>query len=180
MFYVYVIQNLLNLKIYVGKTNNYVKRFSDHKRVAKQGFSKNRKTFNFIHKSIKKYGVDNFSFQTIDEFDNEKECLEAEKFWIELFRSDVNRFGNECGYNLTAGGDGLSGRKHSQEEKLKVSQSLKGRKFTQEHKNNLSVSHKGNKFFNKNTKISWPPDLELLRMVDDSSYMTVAKKIRRF
>lgn len=177
MFFVYVIQNLFNLKIYVGKTNDYVKRFSDHKRVAKQGFSKNRKTFNLIHKSIKKYGVDNFSYQIIDEFENEKECLEAEKFWIEFFRSDVNRFGNECGYNLTAGGDGLSGRKHSPEEKLKVSQSLKGRKLTQDHKNKISSSLIGKKLFNKNTKIIWPPDLELLQMVNNTSYMATAKTL---
>jgi 5-methylcytosine-specific restriction endonuclease McrA len=37
------------------------------------------------------------------------------------------------------------GRKHSEEDKLKISRALKGRKFTNTHKKNLSLSKKGKK-----------------------------------
>lgn len=137
--YIYVLQNKINLKIYVGKTHDPENRFMAHLYAA----SGNTTNKYLVHRAIKKYGQDNFSFQTIDEFDNEKDALEAEKFWIEFFRSDVNRFGSGYGYNLTAGGEGISGLKHSQEAKDKVSNANKGRVFNLETRKRMSKSHTG-------------------------------------
>jgi group I intron endonuclease len=138
--YIYILQNKINLKIYVGKTYDPESRFMAHLYAASGNTLPNKY---LIHRAIAKYGQDNFIFQTIDEFDNEKECLEAEKFWIEFFRSDVNRFGSECGYNLTAGGEGISGFKHSQEAKNKVSIANTGRVFSNDTRNRMSAAHTG-------------------------------------
>lgn len=180
MFYVYFIQNKINNKIYIGKTNNLVQRFGAHKRIAKTGRTEGRKVFSLIHQAIAKYGVENFIFSSLEEFSNEEECLNAEKFWIDFFKSDVNKFGNDYGYNLTAGGDGIAGRSHSNESKLKISKKLKGRKLSDEQKLKISNSHKNKE--NKNRldtgcKIVWPKDSELIEMINQSTYKEVAKKL---
>lgn len=48
--------------------------------------------------------------------------MEKETFYINLFRSDSSEFG----YNLTSGGDGISGYKHTEETKRKLSESHSG------------------------------------------------------
>lgn len=179
MYYIYVFQNLLNNKVYIGKTNNPEIRYKRHLNIVKNGKSIGKKKFNLIHAAILKYGIDNFSFQTIDEFEDEKECLESEKFWIEFFRSDVNRFGNECGYNLTAGGDGQSGNhkpKHTFLSKAKISEAQLGKKKGPQSKDHLlkrMVSIK--KSYKKKYKIVWPEDNVLIEMVRKSSMRQVAK-----
>jgi group I intron endonuclease len=138
--YIYILQNKLNLKIYVGKTHNPESRYKAHLYVTNGNTIANKY---LIHKAINKYGQDNFSFQILEEFENESECLEAEKFWIEFFRSDVNKFSNKYGYNLTAGGEGISGLKHSQKAKNKISQANTGRIFSQQTRERMSASHAG-------------------------------------
>lgn len=138
--YIYILQNKINLKVYVGKTHDPEGRYKAHLYTANGNTIYNKY---LIHKAINKYGKDNFSFQIIEEYENEQESLDAECFWIEFFQSDVNRFGNEYGYNLTAGGDGISGLKHSQEAKDKVSKANTGRIFSQKTREQMRKSHTG-------------------------------------
>ena len=55
--YLYRITNIINNKKYIGITNNYKKRWSNHR----CGNSKNM----VIAKAIKKYGKENFFFEII-------------------------------------------------------------------------------------------------------------------
>ena len=48
--------------------------------------------------------------------------------------------------NMTFGGEGTSGRKHSEEAKRKISESEKGKKISEETKRKLSEAHKGRQF----------------------------------
>jgi group I intron endonuclease len=98
MWYVYIISNTINNKIYVGKTNNLKDRWNGHKSEAKQ-----LKYISIIHYAMNKYNASNFSIQSIEEHDNENDALKAEKFFIEYFKS----LGAEL-YNISAGGDGRS------------------------------------------------------------------------
>ena len=50
-----------------------------------------------LYKAMKKYGIENFSVETLEETE---EPEEREKYWIEYFGSFKN------GYNATIGGDG--------------------------------------------------------------------------
>jgi hypothetical protein len=51
--------------------------------------------------------------------------------------------------NMTDGGDGWSGAKHTKEQLKKMSESQKGRKFTKEHKKKISLGKMGKNPWNK-------------------------------
>ena len=110
MFCVYMIINEINGNIYIGKTKNFTKRWADHKADSVRG-TKYR-----IYNSMRYYGLENFSIHKIEEFEFEKECLEAEVSLIEYYKSI-----GAILLNMTNGGDGMSGMKFTKETKVKMS-----------------------------------------------------------
>jgi predicted GIY-YIG superfamily endonuclease len=112
IFYIYVIHNIINNKIYVGKTIDPVSRWYEHIT------SKNTQ---YIHRAIRKYGVDSFIFTVIHKLNSEIETNNAERYWIRFYKSNVYRYGNEFGYNMTDGGEGSFGYRHSNKTKQKIS-----------------------------------------------------------
>lgn len=104
---IYKIQNLFNGKVYIGQSMNLKLRIETHKRA---------KSESYIHKSIRKYGVDNFSFEVLLFCDTSSldfyEILMIEHF--DSFKS---------GYNLTSGG--LSCGERSKETKFAISEKHK-------------------------------------------------------
>lgn len=96
MAYIYTITNKSNHKQYVGKTNRTVEqRWKEHLLEIDQERSKNRP----LYRAMRKYGVDNFVIEELEEVDL-SEAEEKEKYWIETLRTYKN------GYNATLGGDG--------------------------------------------------------------------------
>ncbi len=146
MYHIYIIQNLVNLKIYVGFSNDPKLRWSTHLSCAKYG-KKNYPIYN----AIRKYGKKSFSMYVIESFTNSKEALEAEQFWIEYFQTNIAKHGDQFGYNLTVGGEDPAGMKHSQKTKNKISKSLLGNKnnlgnkASLETKKKMSAIHLGEK-----------------------------------
>ena len=106
MYAIYIITNILNAKQYVGITNNLERRWARHKG-ANEG--------QFIHRAIKKHGVNNFVFTHFaDAF-----SVESAKILERMLIVEHNTLAPH-GYNLTAGGDGTFGRKLSEETKAKI------------------------------------------------------------
>ena len=91
---IYKITNLTNGKIYIGQAIYIERRLSEHKRG--KGLSTQ-----LIDKAILKYGVENFSFEVIEECDA-IELNDKEIYWIDYYNS------YRRGYNLTSGGQGAS------------------------------------------------------------------------
>ena len=95
---IYEIRNNLNNKVYVGKSINIENRFIHHKYLLnKDSFDKNcnRHLFN----SVKKYGIDNFSFNIIEDLSlnyTEEILADREFFWMLELKSTDRKFG----YNL--------------------------------------------------------------------------------
>lgn len=150
MFYVYCITNLKNNKVYIGKTLDPKNRFSDHKKVARGGKIIYGNQYSTIHKAITKYGEDNFSFKILHEYNSEISAFKGEIYWISFYKSNINKYGKEYGYNLTDGGEGISGYKHTLEMKAHISDMLSGDKHpqfgisrTQEEKDKISKSLSG-------------------------------------
>ena len=91
---IYKIENLLNGKVYIGQSIEIEVRFAKHKN-AKDNFC--------IHKAIRKYGIENFSFKILEEC-LEKELDEKEKYWIDKYDSLIPK-----GYNMIPGGSNGAG-----------------------------------------------------------------------
>jgi group I intron endonuclease len=101
-FCIYLITNLVNGKIYVGKSNDPQVRWRDHKKIATGGKDKYPTEFFAVHAALHKYGIDKFKFEIIEEFDSEDESYKAETRWIEFYQSD----NKNNGYNCNKGGKG--------------------------------------------------------------------------
>jgi len=85
---IYKITNLINNKIYIGKTIN------DSPDYYGSGV--------IIKHSINKYGIENFEKEIIDNAESVEELNEKEIYWISFFDST----NLEIGYNIGKGGDG--------------------------------------------------------------------------
>lgn len=119
-YYTYKIINLINGKIYIGKTDNIQKRWNAHKSAARK---KDPKDYAHVHRAMNKYGFDNFIIEKIEEFDLEIDALNSEINLITKFKTK-NR---NIGYNLTDGGEGASGFRFSDDQKKIMSDRRKGK-----------------------------------------------------
>lgn len=96
MGFIYKITNKTNGKAYIGKTlQTPEKRFKEHIYDSKRDCFKNRP----LYRAFNKYGINNFSLETIEECDNNY-LSDREIYWIEYYCTYKN------GYNATKGGDG--------------------------------------------------------------------------
>ena len=99
----------------------------------------------YFWRAINKYGWDNVIHQIVA---TELTAKEAKKREIDLIASNETR-DPEYGYNLTDGGDGTCGYRHSEETKKKIGDMSRGNKYclgreaTAETKEKQSRSHKG-------------------------------------
>lgn len=112
---IYLIENMINHKKYIGFTTQVPKeRWKRH-------ISGNSEC-GAIVSAIKKYGPDNFSFDII----HQSEDIEyTNKITEPLLIKEYDTFGPN-GYNLTSGGEGISGWNHTEEAKKKMSLAKKG------------------------------------------------------
>lgn len=94
---IYIIRNVLNNKVYIGQTSlkNPIKRWVEHYEE-----SKNENNLLYLYKSIRKYGIENFTFQILESNIPIENLDEKETFYIKIYNSSNENFG----YNLTLGG----------------------------------------------------------------------------
>jgi group I intron endonuclease len=94
--FVYLVQNKINNKCYVGKANDLKARWWQHKHTD---------SAIALHNAIVKYGENNFSIQILKECSSEEEAFEYERVLIKLFELQIK----EYGYNIADGGRGNNG-----------------------------------------------------------------------
>ena len=89
---IYKITCLPDNKIYIGQSVNVPNRFSEH---IKRGLGAEPATRNRLYPAMKKWGVENFIFELLEEVPREK-LDERERYWIEFFHSaEVGLNGNK-------------------------------------------------------------------------------------
>ena len=100
MIGIYKITNNINQKSYIGQSNFIERRFAQHK----SPYEQNRFADKPLYRAFKEYGLENFTFEIIEECSVE-ELDEKEEYWINYYDSLVHH----NGYNIRSGGDiGLS------------------------------------------------------------------------
>ena len=99
--YIYVMNNKINNKKYIGQTNDFHQRMNAHKSDA---FNTNSHSYNTpLSNAIRKYGwnaFDNYVIEVVTE--DWKKVDEREQYWIEYYSS----LSSLNGYNITSGGQG--------------------------------------------------------------------------
>jgi len=172
---IYKITNLKTGKVYIGFDSSWPLRVRQHKTLA---LNVNCHDYNkILYKSIRKYGLENFSFDVIYQSKDTEHCKNVmENFFIHEYKSFIG-FEDCYGYNMTLGGDGTFGskrpkskefrKKHSKlmsknnprtgyrytdEEKQKRSETMK--KFYSEHPEKRPAGEK-NGMFSKTHSDEW-------------------------
>jgi group I intron endonuclease len=125
---IYKIENKINGKVYIGQTWHYKSRYLHYKNLHCKRQPK-------LYRALKKYGIDNFTFEALAEnIIDQKELDSLECYWMEKFDCRTK------GYNIKEGG---SAGRHAEETKKKISLASKGRPKSEEHKKNMSLALKG-------------------------------------
>lgn len=103
MIGIYKFTNLLNNKCYIGQSIDV-----EQRRLAHISSAKNKKAADYnhqLHQALRKYGVENFSFEVLVELSGEgydKDLLnKLEAYYVSKYNSFKN------GYNATPGGDAI-------------------------------------------------------------------------
>lgn len=138
---IYGIKNIVNDKIYIGKTGmNFGDRWDSHKSLLRNNKHDNQ----YLQNAWNKYGSDSFEFIIVEECSIE-ELDDREKYWIKHYKEQ------NLSYNILDGGDGFNnlGTHLSEETKRKIGEKNRinnlGRKHSEETKKKMSEAHKGYK-----------------------------------
>lgn len=128
---IYIIENKINDKKYVGSTINFKKRWGQHI----SALNKNKHNNSYLQKSWRKYGIKNFTFTIIEEV-KPNDLLEREQYYID--KHDVTN--RNYGYNLLPTAGNNLGYRHTDESKLKMSNNRKGKKLSEETKKRMKIA----------------------------------------
>jgi len=142
LYTIYLAKNKINQKCYVGFDSAWPARQSRHKISHVRGNSK-------FYNALRKHGWDNFEWSILYQSVDGEHCLNIME---NHFISELDSFNN--GYNMTTGGEGVIGYKHSEIRKEKIRQKSLGRTASIETKKKMAESHRGKKHHNFNKPIS--------------------------
>lgn len=147
IYSIYKATNTITGKSYIGFDKSWPSRKYGHKSRSKNE-AHNYKFYN----SIRKHGWENFVWEVIyqsKDFDHTYKIMES--YFIESYNT------YEDGYNMTKGGDGVTGCKGAGAPKGRIpwNKGLKGmQKASEEAKLKMSISRKGRKPWNTGLKLS--------------------------
>jgi group I intron endonuclease len=114
-FYIYKITNILDGKIYIGKTTDPKRRWYHHQYYDSEFVLK---------RALEKHSIENFNFEVIEQINcTNSQASKREVFFIKHFNCKV-----PLGYNMTNGGEGSKGFKMKEETVEKIRKARTGKK----------------------------------------------------
>ena len=116
---IYKITNQINNKIYIGQTIRTIQErmYSYHQECLYAKISRP------IIAAMRLYGIENFTFEVLEDGINSKEELDKKEIYYIQFYSSLT---SQNGYNVELGGNSVG--KHSEETKRKISEAQTGEK----------------------------------------------------
>lgn len=148
---IYIATNIINGKSYIGKTIQTLKqRKQSHIRYAKEG------GMGVFLSALRKYGIENFKWEILCECDKDILGI-TETMKIIVHNS---HYIDGYGYNMTYGGEGCLGYKHSEIARKKISKSKIGQNNPMYNKTTIGFSghshtEESKKNISKNLSKSW-------------------------
>lgn len=95
--FIYCYTNLINNKKYIGQTNDIKRRKKQH--IQDSIHNHNEARYNQVfHQAIRKYGIDNFQFEILEECKDRNSANKQENYWINKLNSMTPN-----GYNNSEG-----------------------------------------------------------------------------
>lgn len=140
---IYKITNIVTNKIYIGKT---IKTLTE--RMSRHFWSAIKNSPYYLHKSIKKYGKENFIIEEIEVCNSLEQLNEREIYWIKELNSKIPN-----GYNMTDGGEGADTFTNNPNKEIirkKIRDKLIGKKLTKKHIKNIIIGKKNNPMSDEN------------------------------
>lgn len=119
---IYAIQNIINLKCYIGSATNLHRRFIEHQ----SALNRNEHYNSYLQRSYNKYGENNFKFYILANCPTEY-LLKLEQWFIDNIKPE---------YNILEKSTSVLGFKHS--EKTKQLKRIQCLNMSQEQKNQIS------------------------------------------
>lgn len=133
---IYAITNLENGNAYIGSTNNFKRRWYDHRSSLCGDTHWNGR----LQSAWNKYGENAFEFGILEYLENFEELTKAEQFWMDVYREE----GKEL-YNFGLAADcPWRGQERSEEHRRKLGKAHRGKRLSEEHKRKISESLIGN------------------------------------
>lgn len=115
-------------KRYVGQSKDWKARRRSHGHAARAGSK------SLFHRAVRKHGLEAFEWEVRAELPTVEEAKIAEMILIALERPE---------YNMSAGGDGAVGVKHTEERKAQIGAWARQQHHTDETKAKISAAHLG-------------------------------------
>ena len=99
MIGIYKIENLINGKVYIGQSTDIKDRWHRHKLYAKKQYSNDGKRYyQHLYNAMRKYGLNNFSFEVLEETSEEelddaaiRLCCKGERFSAGNYRFSYHK-----------------------------------------------------------------------------------------
>lgn len=129
---IYIILNTKNSKVYIGQTARNIRgRWQAHKKELRGNYHNNR----HLQRAWNKYGEKSFRFMVL-EYCSVEQLNDRETHHIRIYRE------RGLAYNMTNGGEGTPGHKHTLESRQKMSKSQAGRTHSVETRNKIGEANK--------------------------------------
>ena len=161
---IYLIANIVNGKVYIGRSKHLRTRKNEHFRELRNGKHQNPR----LQNAWNKHGAPAFRYDVLEYCDIE-DLVERETWWVELLDSlnrdkgynlrtpDTQTISEETKAKISAARKGMrpspetlaklsamrKGTKRSEETRAKMSAAAKGKPKSEEHKANISLANKG-------------------------------------